>query len=246
MYPPTVKLATAALVALAAVGLTFGALSHFPTEPTDGDGVKTLAPRQEEQPPPAPPKVVPERVKDRGGEEWVRIKGPVKVIDARTLEFQDGTRVALQLETPYPDQMALDGDRLYPCGKEAAEYLRKLIGDKPVTCYGDGDHDRRGWIGYVGETSIAHAMVTAGWALGGHRTEFTDEFAAREGKRGLWRGKFIAFADWRAGLRLPGESPPPKLDPRRINELIGLGFDNEERGRSTSRGSSEASRTRSG
>ena len=31
------------------------------------------------------------------------------------------------------------------------------------------------------------------------------EIAARENKRGFWRGKFIDPADWRDGKRLPGE-----------------------------------------
>ena len=44
---------------------------------------------------PGRPKVVRDKVKDRHGEDWVRITGRVKVIDARTLEFDDGKRIEM-------------------------------------------------------------------------------------------------------------------------------------------------------
>jgi hypothetical protein len=64
-----------------------------------------------------------------------RIIEEVKV--ARTLEFKDGTQIALGLAAPELDQKGMiDGD-LYPCGKEAAEFLCKLIGDRPVMAIRD-------------------------------------------------------------------------------------------------------------
>src|SRR5215471_11516377 len=80
------------------------------------DGKKT-GPGQEK------PKVVRDRVKGSihhagGKSEWQRITGKAKVLDARTLLFEDGTRIPLLLVTPDLDQMGKLDASLYPCGKE--------------------------------------------------------------------------------------------------------------------------------
>jgi endonuclease YncB( thermonuclease family) len=145
-----------------------------------------------------------------GDTVWRRVTGPVTVLDARTLEFSDGTRVELDLTIPNPDQMALNGDTLYPCAKEAAEFLRRLIGNRLVTCFqndaGDGP-----WSGYVGNTNIERAMVVNGWALADHSSLHADEVIARENLRGLWRGMFLHPDDWLAGVRLEGEPAPERI-----------------------------------
>src|SRR5262245_38772252 len=94
---------------------------------------------QDEKKPKDQPGVVKDRVKgsiNHGGgkDEWDRIAGKVKVLDARTLEFQDGTRIKLGFAVPEPDQQGLIDGKLYPAGKEAAKFLRKFIGDQPVVC----------------------------------------------------------------------------------------------------------------
>ena len=154
------------------------------------------------------PKVVRDRVKGSihhagGKSEWQRITGKAKVLDARTLLFDDGTRIPLLLVAPDLDQMGKIDGSLYPCGKEAAEFLRKLIGDRPVTCFLVEAQGK--WFGYVGDTNIEHAMIINGWALAHHSGMNGAEIIARENKRGLWRGQFLDPDDWRAGKRLPGE-----------------------------------------
>src|SRR6516225_7790706 len=74
------------------------------------------------------PKVVRDRVKGSihhagGKSEWQRIMGKAKVLDAHTLLFEDGTRIPLLLVAPDLDQMGKIDRSLYPCGKEAAEFL---------------------------------------------------------------------------------------------------------------------------
>jgi endonuclease YncB( thermonuclease family) len=155
------------------------------------------------------PKVVKDRVKgsiyhDKGKREWERITGQARVVDAHTLEFADGTRILLHLVAPELNQMGmLEGD-FYPCGKEAAEFLRKLIGEQVVMCFLVEAQDDK-WIGYVSDTNLAHAMVINGWGLAHHSSLHAAEIAARENKRGLWRGQFLDPDEWRAGKRLPGE-----------------------------------------
>ena len=65
------------------------------------------------------------------GEKILRITGKVKVIDAGTLAFEDGTQVfvAGPIDAPALEQMALIGEKFYPWGREAAEFLRKRIGE---------------------------------------------------------------------------------------------------------------------
>ena len=137
-----------------------------------------------------------------------RIQGKVKVIDAHTLQFEDGTKVNLNgvMGAPDLDQTAMIGDKTYPCGQEAADFLRKLIGDKSVTFLAFGntlrapDHISNG-IGYVEETMIQDAMIRAGWATSHHSGTELAEIIARENKRGLWRGRFIEPEKWSKGER---------------------------------------------
>jgi endonuclease YncB( thermonuclease family) len=138
-----------------------------------------------------------------GKHTWERITGRARVVDARTLEFDDGTRVPLHLAAPDLDQQGLIDGKLYPCGKEAAEFLRKLIGDRPAACYYVAGQEK--WLAYVGDTNVTHEMIVNGWALAHHSSLHAAEIIARENKRGLWRGEFVSPDDWRAGKRLPAE-----------------------------------------
>src|SRR5262245_31955876 len=152
-----------------------------------------------------------------GKSRWQRLTGQVRVLGPSTLEYADGTRVELGLVCPALEQMAMNGDTLYPCGREATEYLRRLIGERSVTSYGE-DNPRNA---YVGDLNLERAMIVGGWALADHSSLQADEVIARENKRGLWRGKFLHPNDWRAGLRLPGEPPPaPIADEREAAQLL--------------------------
>ena len=133
------------------------------------------------------------------------------MLDAHTLVYEDGSEVSLggMMEAPELDQRGLMGGKLYPCGKEAAEFLRKLIGDRGVTCIVHRDNvngkKMRGAFAFVGETSLDIELVRNGWAISDHEGMDAYEIMARENKRGLWRGTFVVPARWRSGDRLPGE-----------------------------------------
>jgi hypothetical protein len=161
------------------------------------------------------PKVVKEQV--RGGivfpaekRQWTRITGKVKVVNAYTLCFADGTEVCLSgaIDAPELEQKGLIGESLYTAGKEAAEFLRKLIGGQSVTFLG-GREERVGqkMAGscFVGETNLEIEMVRNGWAFSHHSGMDAWEIIARENKRGLWRGQFIVPERWRKGERLRGK-----------------------------------------
>jgi endonuclease YncB( thermonuclease family) len=161
------------------------------------------------------PRVLKERVGGdhrHAGETVLRITGKVKVLDAGTLTFEDGTEVEVAgtIDAPPLAQKGLIGDAFYPWGEEAASFLRKLIGDQAVTFYafgdgGESDAKRLRGRCFVGETSLGIEMVRNGWALSAHSQMTPYEIIARENKRGVWRGKFIVPERWRKGDRLPGE-----------------------------------------
>jgi endonuclease YncB( thermonuclease family) len=159
-------------------------------------------------------KVVRERVKGqlgRPGEKILRITGKVKVLDGNTLVFGDGTEVKTGVGMDAPDlkQKALIGHSFYPCGEEAAEFLKKLIGQRTVTFLASKDQDleakRLRGNCFVGETSLEIEMVRNGWAIAHHSGITAWEIIAREKKRGLWRGRFVLPERWRKGERLKGE-----------------------------------------
>ena len=142
---------------------------------------------------------------------WARIRGKAKVLAAHTLVYEDGTEVRLDgmMEAPELEQKGLIDGKFYPCGKEAAEFLRKLIGDRSVTCVVHRDNvegkKMRGGSAFVGETCLNIEMVRNGWAISDREGMDGFEILAREDKRGLWRGTFVVPGRWRTGDRLPGE-----------------------------------------
>ncbi|MFN0019892.1 MAG: thermonuclease family protein [Pirellulaceae bacterium] len=165
----------------------------------------TGAPGDDNKPSQEQPKVVKDTVKGSihhgSGGSWDRIVGKVKVIDARTLEFADGTRKTLDMVAPELGQQGKIDGKLYPAGKEAAEFLRERIGDRPVALFYREGNTRP----YVGDENLEHTMVINGWALADHSSLHAAEIIARENKRGLWRGEFVDPDEWRKGKRLPGE-----------------------------------------
>jgi endonuclease YncB( thermonuclease family) len=162
----------------------------------------------------------PTVVKER--EEVVKISGRVRVLDAHTLRYADGTELELNggMDAPDLDQHAALGDSLYPWGKEAAEFLGKLVGDRAVTCYVEG---RRGaklhGACFVGETSLEIEMVRNGWAVSHHTGMDGWQAIASENRRGVWRGKFILPEKWRRGERLPGEAGERELQRKAVAVL---------------------------
>jgi endonuclease YncB( thermonuclease family) len=161
-----------------------------------------------------PPKVVRDHViaqwrYPKG--EILRITGKAKVLDANTLVFADGTKVDVSggMDAPDLEQKGLIGEAFYPCGKDAMEFLQKLVGDRTVTFLASKDQEpnakrmRGGCM--IGETSLGIEMVRNGWAIAHHSGNAAWEIIARENKRGLWRGKFVEPERWRKGERLPGE-----------------------------------------
>ncbi len=142
--------------------------------------------------------------------DWIRITGKVTVKNGYTIVFENGREVALVTGLEL-EQMGKVGDDWYPAGREAAEFLRTLIGGQTVTMYVNANsvEYQRGDLTtgrcFVGETNLGIALIRNGWAFARHTSVVATEIMAREDKLGLWQGQFVPPDEWRQGKRLPGE-----------------------------------------
>jgi endonuclease YncB( thermonuclease family) len=132
------------------------------------------------------------------------------VRDGETLELA-GTIYRLDgIDAPAFDQTCIDDHAdSWTCGVEARDQLAKLIGGRDVHCedLGPDAIAKKRHIGLCtveGEsTSLNQLVVRQGFALNlepAARGRFKeDEAGANEGRRGLWKGCFIAPQEFRAG-----------------------------------------------
>lgn len=134
------------------------------------------------------------------------------VKDGATLQLAGITYRLDGIDAPAFDQMCVD-DHADPwtCGVEARDQLTKLIGARGVHCEDlvpDKTFPKRhaGLCTADGETtSLNQLLVRQGFALnsepsakGGFKD---DETAAKDERRGLWRGCFVAPAEFRHGKK---------------------------------------------
>jgi len=145
------------------------------------------------------------------------VSGTSRVIDGDTLEI-GGVRLSLAgVDAAEAGQRCARGERLVDCGIAAGAQLSDLTAGVTVSCVmlglGDPAHDAVEGIrahcasdGY----DLSEGMVYTGWALvepGAAPLYRNLERAAEAAERGLWRYRFVAPWEWRAGKRLALEEP---------------------------------------
>ncbi|MBF9051919.1 hypothetical protein GTA62_18545 [Roseobacter sp. HKCCD9010] len=96
--------------------------------------------------------------------------------------------------------------RAYPCGRIAGEQLKARIGTQSISCETRGRdlYGRYLAVCHAGGVNLNAWLVSEGHALAYRRfsTDFVpQEVAARNARRGLWQGRFVAPWDWRRGVR---------------------------------------------
>ena len=133
------------------------------------------------------------------------------VRDGDTIQLADVTYRLDGVDAPELDQMCID-DHADPwaCGVEARDRLSRLIGDRQVRCddLGLGPYKRRhiGICTVEGESaSLNQLLVRQGFALNfepSARGRFReDEARAKDNRRGLWKGCFVAPQEFRQGRK---------------------------------------------
>jgi endonuclease YncB( thermonuclease family) len=127
------------------------------------------------------------------------------VKDGGTLQLANNAFRLDGIDAPAVDQMCIDEHAdSWACGVEARDQLAKWVEGKQVRC-GDLGPDpafkkrRIGLCIVEGETaSLGQLLVQKGLALADAKGKFKpDEMAAKDGRRGLWKGCFVAPADFR-------------------------------------------------
>lgn len=96
--------------------------------------------------------------------------------------------------------------RAYRCGRVSEDRLRAQIGMHSVSCdtHGQDRFGRYLAVCHAAGVNLNAWLVSEGLALAYRRFSMayvSQEAAAQEARRGLWRGRFIAPWDWRRGAR---------------------------------------------
>jgi endonuclease YncB( thermonuclease family) len=137
------------------------------------------------------------------------------------------------IDAPPIDQICIDEHaESWTCGIEARDQLAKLIGDRQVHCDDlgvDPAYKKRhlGVCKVEGDTtSLSQLLVDQGFALNVEASATgrfkVDEARAKEDRRGLWKGCFVAPEEFRRGKQdgaLLGGSCPADRD-REIREVL--------------------------
>ncbi|NKB21186.1 MAG: thermonuclease family protein [Alphaproteobacteria bacterium] len=143
----------------------------------------------------------------------VILRGPPSIILGDVLEVE-GKRVRLVgIDAPEEFQKcrAASG-RIFDCGHISATALMDLTAGVKVSCLliGKETANLPRALCRAGGYDLSKGMVHSGWALAVPRTGTiygNVERTAREGKHGLWRGKFDMPWDWRNGAREAARAP---------------------------------------
>jgi len=146
------------------------------------------------------------------------VTGIAKVVDGDSLEIGTARIRLYAIDAPEGRQLCTRNSASWPCGRQAADKLRALIGNASIDCV-QRDIDKYRRIVAVcknGATDLGAAMVNAGLALA-YRQYSSDyigeEDDARRAKRGMWAGEFTAPWDYRHSTAGSPEDAAPRLAP---------------------------------
>lgn len=147
-------------------------------------------------------------------------KSAARVIDGDTIELA-GEKLRLEgIDAPELAQTcALPSGHSYPCGKEAARALTRLLAAGPVTCIGEirDDYGRLLATCHAGGVNVNAEMVRSGHAFAFRRysqSYIREEDQARGEKAGLFAGAAEAPWDFRARKWAAATSDPAPGDCR--------------------------------
>ena len=124
------------------------------------------------------------------------IIGKAKVIDGDTIHIEQNKIRLYGIDAPEKKQKCLYREEEWECGKESANYLRKLILNTDVECEIKGIDKYKRYIGicFLKQHNINKLMVKNGWAIA-YRYYSKDyisyENTAKKNKSGIWKGEFV-------------------------------------------------------
>ena len=127
----------------------------------------------------------------------------LKIIDGDTIILNSEKIRFYGIDTPEKKQKCKDKSGLsYPCGLVATNELKKIIISGKLFCKKRTTDRYRRSIStcYVNGVDVSSLMVKNGWALAYRKYSkdyIDEENKAKEKKRGMWAGEFIAPWKWR-------------------------------------------------
>ena len=127
----------------------------------------------------------------------------LKIIDGDTIILNSEKIRFYGIDTPEKKQKCKDKSGLsYPCGLVATNELKKIIISGKLFCKKRTTDRYRRSIStcYVNGVDVSSLMVKNGWALAYRKYSkdyIDEENEAKEKKRGMWAGKFVAPWKWR-------------------------------------------------
>ena len=151
----------------------------------------------------------PERVTAEGAAVQV-IDGDSLRIGERTVRLQGIDAVEFHQPCRTPE------GREWRCGVEARKALAALTGKGGLACEPQATDNFGRAVSVcsvTGVEDIAAALVAQGWAVSGDGEReggyIAEQLAAREARRGIWRGSFDRPARWRAAHPRSAPSSAP-------------------------------------
>ncbi|MEM9279832.1 MAG: thermonuclease family protein [Pseudomonadota bacterium] len=126
------------------------------------------------------------------------VSGTARVIDGDSLMVGEREIRLYGIDAPEYRQMCNASSQAYPCGREAAGYLRELVRHADVACRGNelDKYERLIAVCKIAGIDINREMVLNGWAVsfGDYESEQAD---ARNQSAGLWQSEFDLPSQWR-------------------------------------------------
>lgn len=135
------------------------------------------------------------------------VQAEMVAVDGDSL-LRDETRIRLEgIDAPEFLQMCNDAEgKEYACGQAAHDYLRQLMSAGETTCQCLEKSDKYNRLlceCFVNDVSLNKQMISSGWAVQYRTSEYTaEEDEAMEQKKGIWQGRFMRPALYRALERL--------------------------------------------
>ena len=152
------------------------------------------------------PKIRKNTLKIENNKNLQEISGIFTAIDGDSLRIKNGQEIRLlEIDAPEYNQTCFDkNDKEYGCGRISAKFLKKLTKNIQLTCkYRKKDiYDRYLAICFAGDKNINYQMIKNGMAIIYNIHNASDEIKslekqARNGRVGLWQGKFLTQKEFR-------------------------------------------------
>ncbi len=129
--------------------------------------------------------------------DWIKSSSaqPVKVIDGDSLEIGTKRIRLIGIDAPEYDQHCKDkNNKLYPCGKQSAQYLQTLVNTATIKCkpHKKDKYKRLLCTCYADNTDINSEMIKNGQAIVYLESPYQkDQAEAKKKHLGIWQGIFM-------------------------------------------------------